>query len=260
MNRLVFEFVFIFVTIFASAYMLMQQAIRPAPVPLPKTEVAKSDDSVAKDEKGESTSATLAGDSKTKGDEIQSRSSTSDDNAPSTTKQVQKDPNKPAASPKPGDRSARTSSQRKQKQKQFFSSIPAATPKPRETNGGIWDTDLDRLQGTWRMVDTEYDGERIPDEAKKYSWEFRIDKYRIKNNGNFAELWIVEVNSSRHPKTIDGTGTLTGVGPVSGRKLMGIYEVTDDELKVCYDLTGNGRPDSFKAAKGSRRACYYFRR
>jgi hypothetical protein len=41
---------------------------------------------------------------------------------------------------------------------------------------------------------------------------------------------------------------------------MGIYEVTDDTLKVCYDLTGNGRPDSFKAAKGSRRACYYFER
>jgi uncharacterized protein (TIGR03067 family) len=256
MNRVIFVFIFIFVTIFAGAYMLMQQAIRPAPVPSPasKAEVAKSDDSAAKDEKGESTKATVASDTKIRQEESPSRSSTSDDNAPPTTKQVQKDSNKP----KPVDRSARTLSQRKQKQ--FMSSIPAATPKPREVNGGIWDEDLDRLQGTWRMVDVEYDGERIPDEAKKYSWEFRVDEYRIKNNDNFMELWVIEVNSSRRPKTIDSRGTLTSVGPTSGRKLMGIYEVTDDELKVCYDLTGNGRPDSFKAAKGSRRACYYFKR
>ena len=104
------------------------------------------------------------------------------------------------------------------------------------------------------MVDAEYDGNRIPDEASKYSWDFRVDQYTIKNNGNFQELWFVEVNSSRHLKTIDSTHDITR------RKVMGIYEVTDDTLKVCYDLTGNGRPDSFKAAKGSRRACYYFER
>ena len=165
MHRLIFAFFFVFATIFAGVYVLMQQAIRPAPAPpAQKTEFAKSDDATPKVEAGESRNATLAGDSKAKEDEEQSPSAKSADDPPAKSKKVNKDPNDPAA-PKP-ERSARTSSQRKQKQKQFFSSMPAATPKPRETNGGIWDTDLDRLQGTWRMLDTEYDGERIPDEAR----------------------------------------------------------------------------------------------
>ena len=56
------------------------------------------------------------------------------------------------------------------------------------------------------MVDTEYDGERIPDEAKKYSWEFRVDEYRIKNNDNFMELWVIEVNSSPATRLLEDSG------------------------------------------------------
>src|SRR5437870_947583 len=146
MHRVIFAFFFIFATIFAGAYVLMQQATRLAPAPpAQKTELAKSDDATPKVEKGESRSGTLAGDSKAKENEDQSPSAKSADDPSAKSKRGNKDPNNPAA-PK-AERSARTSSQRKQKQKQFFSSIPAATPKPRETNGGIWDTDLDRLQG-----------------------------------------------------------------------------------------------------------------
>jgi hypothetical protein len=56
------------------------------------------------------------------------------------------------------------------------------------------------------------------------------------------------------PKTIDGPNDLTR------QRIMGIYELTDDTLRVCYDLTGNGRPDTFKCPAGSGRACYYFKR
>jgi uncharacterized protein (TIGR03067 family) len=260
MNRAIFAFVFVFGMIFTAAYMLMQQAIRPAPVPTPapKVEVAQNDGAAAKDEKGEPTKAILIGDLKPKDDESKSSGPAGDD---PSSKQVQKDPNKPAASPKPGPRSERTSNQRNQKLKQFVSNTPARTPKPRETNGGIWDEDLDRLQGTWRMVDAEYDGERNPNEAKNYSWEFRVDQYTINCKGHFEENWVVEVNSSRHPKTIDGTGTETKIAPITNpKKLMGIYEVTDDSLRVCYDLTGNSRPDKFQAAKGSRWVVYFFKR
>jgi uncharacterized protein (TIGR03067 family) len=129
-----------------------------------------------------------------------------------------------------------------------------ATPQPAEPDAGGSDDDLSLLQGTWRMVDTEYDGSRLTEEAQKHTWEFQGNKYTIKNQGNFLELWKAQLNSSRNPKTIDGTHDITG------GKLKGIYEVTADSLKVCYDLTGKGRPDSFKAGKGSRRVCYYFKR
>jgi len=251
MNRWIFAFVFVFGMIFTAAYMLMQQAIRPAPVatPAPKVEVAQNDGAAAKDEKGEPTKAILISDLKPKDDESKSSGPAGDD---PSSKQVQKDPNKPAASPKSGPRSARTSNQRNQKLKEFVSNTPGFKPKPREVNGGIWDEDLDRLQGTWRIVEAEYDGNRIP--GQDYKWVFKVDQYRITLNDNFMELWNVEVNSSRHPKTIDSTFDMTG------QKLKGIYKVTDDEMMVCYDLTGHSRPDSFKADKGSRWVVYFFKR
>jgi uncharacterized protein (TIGR03067 family) len=104
------------------------------------------------------------------------------------------------------------------------------------------------------MVDAEYDGLRNPGQAKEYSWDFHDYEYTNNHNDNFMELYHVKLSSGRKPKTIDATHDLVG------RKLMGIYEISGDRLKVCYDLTGNGRPDSFEAAKGSRRACYYFQR
>jgi uncharacterized protein (TIGR03067 family) len=244
MSRFIFVFVFVFAAIFAAAYMLMQQASSPSTA----AQLAKNDESPAQNEEIKSANPTSASDP----DEGTSASAKS--GAFLKAKEGKKDVENVATAPKPDEPSVRTQGQRKQKSKRTIVKISPATPKPRETNGGIWDDDLDRLQGHWRMVDAEYDGNRIPDEASKYSWDFRVDQYTIKNNGNFQELWFVEVNSSRHLKTIDSTHDITR------RKVMGIYEVTDDTLKVCYDLTGNGRPDSFKAAKGSRRACYYFER
>jgi len=251
MSRLIFVFVFVFAAIFAGAYMLMQQASSPSTA----AQLAKNDESPIQNEESKSANPTSASDP----DERKSASAKS--GAFLKAKEGKKDVENVGAAPKPDEPSVRTQGQRKQKSKRTIVKISPATPKPRETNGGIWDEDLDRLQGHWRMVDAEWDGNSIAEEAKKYSWDFRVDQYTISSNGNFQEQWVVEVNSSRHPKTIDSMPQLTSIAPVTGgKKLMGIYEVTDDTLKVCYDLTGNGRPDSFKAAKGSRRACYYFQR
>src|SRR5207237_928250 len=77
-----------------------------------------------------------------------------------------------AAAPKPDEPSVTTRGQKKQKSKRTVVKMPLAPPKPRETNGGVWDEDLDRLHGTWRMVDVEYESERNPNQAKEYSWVF----------------------------------------------------------------------------------------
>jgi len=100
----------------------------------------------------------------------------------------------------------------------------------------------------------EYNGRDIEENAKEYTWDFRGDQYTINHNNNFAELWHVGLNSGKKPKLIDGKHDLTG------HKMMGIYELDGDSLKVCYDMTGFGRPDSFKTTPGSRRVCYYFER
>jgi uncharacterized protein (TIGR03067 family) len=45
-----------------------------------------------------------------------------------------------------------------------------------------------------------------------------------------------------------------------GGKLKGIYELSGDSLKVCYDLKGQRYPTSFEAGQGSGQVVYEFRR
>jgi uncharacterized protein (TIGR03067 family) len=244
MNRLILIFFLIFAGAFGSAFLLIQGVDRPtAPGPAAAVKPANNEDSLANAEQSSApTSATDPDQNKAQ------RATTAGDLDPKTN-ESEKPLNKPAASPKPIERSA----PQPNKPKRVVANKRPATPKPAETNR-VRDPDLDRLRGTWRIVDTEYDGERMAKEAQNYTWEFRADQYTIKHKGNFAELWTAQLNSTCNPQTIDGTHDITR------KKLLGIYELSNDTLKVSYDLTGNGRPDSFQAPKGSRRVCYYFKR
>jgi uncharacterized protein (TIGR03067 family) len=254
MNKLILILVVTFGAVFGGSYVLMQRGNDKAP-PTPATD---KPDEVAQVKTEDSSPARKTGtvESQPK-PEPESPPVISKDENPNTREQdIKKEAKKPTGSKNRGERTG----SKPNKSSQTIVGKPAATPKTREVNGGIWDNDLDALHGTWKMVDAVYDGERKASEAKDYSWDFRVDEYKIMYKGNAQERWAVEVNSSRHPKTIDSTGLETSVGPVYGKKLKGIYEVTDDSLHVCYDLTGYGRPDSFEAAKGSRRVSYYFKR
>ena len=246
MNRLMVFFIVIFVGVSGGAFLMMQDT-HPVPLPASLSKATDNADALAKTDETPASAPTSATDP----DRDKPQAKPAGDPLPKI-KEANNDPL--PESPKPKERSARKNSKSTTKSKPVVINRPAFNPKPREVNGGIWDEDLDRLQGTWRIVDTEYDGNRLTEEAQKYSWEFKVDQYTIKCQGNFQELWHVQVDSSRRLKTIDSTHDLLG------KTFKGIYEVTDDTLKVCYDLTGNGRPDSFKAAQGSRRVCYYFRR
>jgi uncharacterized protein (TIGR03067 family) len=48
---------------------------------------------------------------------------------------------------------------------------------------------------------------------------------------------------------MDITGT---EGPNKGKTILAIYEITDDTLRICYDLSGKARPTEFKTTKGTK--------
>ncbi len=80
--------------------------------------------------------------------------------------------------------------------------------------------DTQKLQGTWKLVVATYDG-----------------------GLQMADMeWIV--NGDHY----------------NGGKLKGIYEISGDSLKVCFDLTAQQYPKSFDAKRGSRQLIYEFRR
>ena len=41
-------------------------------------------------------------------------------------------------------------------------------------------------------------------------------------------------------------------GPNKGRTFPAIYELTEDTLRICYDLSGAKRPTDFKAPAGTK--------
>jgi uncharacterized protein (TIGR03067 family) len=254
MNRSIVMFVVLFVGVFGSAYLMMQDGHRPAASP-PADSIAKSTDSDGsrpKDDESKTASATAASDSKTMKDEANSSSSKSAGGATTQNNDRQKSVQKVAAAPQPADLSRGASNKGMPVHRR-----PAATEKtaePAESDDDESDDDLEQFWGTWPLVAYEFNGLTNPAEDKKYSWDFQFHQYTIKQNGNFVQHWTVRLNSRKKPKTIDGTNKLTG------QKVLGIYEFKGDTLKICYDLTGRGRPDSFKTTMGSWRACNIFQR
>ena len=53
----------------------------------------------------------------------------------------------------------------------------------------------------------------------------------------------VTYNKAADPKEMDIKGV---EGPNKGKTILAIYELKDDKLTICYDLSGKSRPTEFK--------------
>jgi uncharacterized protein (TIGR03067 family) len=110
--------------------------------------------------------------------------------------------------------------------------------------------ELKKLAGTWKADKGEMNGAELPQEmVKAVKLTMKDNKYYLDLGGSKDEGTIA-VDPTRKPKTIVIKGTL---GPNQGKTFLGIYEVTDDLLRICYDLEGKEYPREFSAPAGSRR-------
>ena len=106
--------------------------------------------------------------------------------------------------------------------------------------------DTKQWQGNWKLVASTYDGEP---QMADMEWIVDGDHYNIRLNGQLHEdpNWF-KLDATR--KQIDIFHHETPPGTYGG-KLKGIYEINGNSLIVCYDLTGQGYPQSFDANRGS---------
>jgi uncharacterized protein (TIGR03067 family) len=103
--------------------------------------------------------------------------------------------------------------------------------------------DDDTLQGTWLPAAAELGGEKFSDEVRKtIKLVIKDDKYTV-TVGERVDQGTVKLNPKALPKALDITGT---DGPNKGKTIPAIYERDGDTLRVCYDLSGKGRPTEFK--------------
>ena len=105
------------------------------------------------------------------------------------------------------------------------------------------------LQGTWLPTAAEL-GENSFDEATLKTIKLVVegDKYTV-TVGKAVDKGTTKIDPAAKPKTMDILGS---DGPNKGKTILAIYELKDDTLRVCYDLSGKARPTEFKTKKGEQ--------
>jgi uncharacterized protein (TIGR03067 family) len=105
------------------------------------------------------------------------------------------------------------------------------------------------MQGTWQMQTAELAGKEFPEEIRKNTkLVLKGDTYLV-TIGKESDEGKCKVDSGKTPKELDIIG---GKGPNQGKTFLCIYELKGDTLKVCYDLSGKGRPKEFKTSPGTQ--------
>jgi uncharacterized protein (TIGR03067 family) len=105
------------------------------------------------------------------------------------------------------------------------------------------------LQGIWQVTGMENNGTALPrGELASVSLTIKDNSYRLASQ-NGSLNGIFSIDASKKPKQV----TLRpGDGGSDGLTLMGIYELEQDHLRVCYGAPGGECPTDFKTDNSER--------
>jgi uncharacterized protein (TIGR03067 family) len=118
--------------------------------------------------------------------------------------------------------------------------------------------ELKMFHGAWKVELVEAGGKKLPiDLFKEMTVNFEGDKYTVKIGDKVIQKATQKLDPSKSPKTLDGT---VAEGPNKGTVILGIYEISGDTLKVCFDPEGKKRPTEFKTADGSQTTLAVYKR
>lgn len=106
--------------------------------------------------------------------------------------------------------------------------------------------EVKKLNGEWSVASMEMMGKAMPEAAIKNTRLINKDgEYLVKAESD--DKGTVSVDVTKTPKQMTITGT---EGPNKGKTLLAIYELSGDELQICYDLAGKEFPKTFKTEPG----------
>lgn len=117
------------------------------------------------------------------------------------------------------------------------------------------EADAKQLQGTWSISRAVSNGEESTGDARL---TFDGDKYVMRANGvEEASTFTLGTGGPRTIRVFHHENPLAGQGFYGGT-LTGIYELSGNRLRICFDGTGREYPKSFDASQGSHRIIYEF--
>jgi uncharacterized protein (TIGR03067 family) len=120
--------------------------------------------------------------------------------------------------------------------------IVSAKPKAMESNDRAIADELKRFEATWRFVEIEVRGQKVPEKA------FAKDTLILKGKtfASYVAGRLVhgefKIDPLAKPKTIDIIFT---EGPGKGHSQKGIYELDGDTQKICIAMPDQPRPTEF---------------
>ena len=110
--------------------------------------------------------------------------------------------------------------------------------------------ELKKFQGTWTFESVEAGGkEESAAEFKGMTVTFAGDRFTVKKGDEVIQVGTQKLDPSKSPKSVDVTVT---EGLSKGAVMLGIYEISGDTLKVCFDPEGKKRPTEFKGVSGAQ--------
>ncbi len=120
------------------------------------------------------------------------------------------------------------------------------------TSLGADDTqkDLQRLQGTWSVVECIGDGRALSKKLRdQMTITFKGKKILVGGGVDiFKGSFTFKIDPKKKPKAID---IVALDGPLKGKGVEAIYEVTGDGLKLCLPIReGKNRPTEFESPEG----------
>ena len=136
----------------------------------------------------------------------------------------------------------------------------AAQTSPEQSPSTIAE-EHEKLQGTWKMDRATLNGQAMMNDVR---WVFDGDHMTIVLRGNYqgGVRSEFQLGTGESPNTIlikYFNNPLANQG-YTGGSYTGIYKLSGDKLKVCYDMTGRQYPKTFDAGKGTGRMSYEFTR
>jgi uncharacterized protein (TIGR03067 family) len=105
--------------------------------------------------------------------------------------------------------------------------------------------DKEKLQGTWLVVETEFEGKTHRGNGLKLVFQGDKVSIRAKRPGETIEEMkgTFRLVPGKKPKALDLT--LNQKGKALG-EVLGIYELDGETLRLCLDKVGAKRPTEFK--------------
>jgi uncharacterized protein (TIGR03067 family) len=110
--------------------------------------------------------------------------------------------------------------------------------------------DLQRLQGVWSVVECVGDGRPLTKKLRdQMKIAFKGKKIIVGGGGDiFKGNFTFKIDPSKKPKAID---IIALDGPLKGKAVQAIYELTGDGLKLCLPIReGKNRPTEFESPEG----------